>query len=39
LTVVGLLEGKRSAESGPSLKKWLASRKRTKPAKGRITRR
>ena len=39
LTVVGLLEGKRSAESGASLKKWLASRKPAKPAKGRITRR
>jgi hypothetical protein len=39
LTVVGLLEGKRSAESGSSLKKWLASRKPAKRAKGRITRR
>ena len=27
LTVAGLLEGKRSGESAPSLKKWLASRK------------
>ena len=27
LTVAGLLEGKRSAESPTSLKKWLASRK------------
>ena len=39
LTVAGLLEGKRSAESGSSLKKWLASRKPVKQAKGRITRR
>jgi hypothetical protein len=39
LTIVGLLEGRRSAESGPSLKKWLASRKPAKQAKGRITRR
>ena len=39
LTVAGLLEGKRSGESGPSLKKWLASRKPAKQAKGRITRR
>ena len=39
LTVAGLLEGKRSGESGSSLKKWLASRKPAKPAKGRITRR
>ena len=36
LTVAGLLEGKRSGESGPSLKKWLASRK-PKQSKGRIT--
>ena len=27
LTVVGLLEGRRSGESSTSLKKWLASRK------------
>ena len=29
LTVAGLLEGKRSAESATSLKKWLAARKPT----------
>ena len=41
LTVAGLLEGKRSGESAPSLKKWLASRKpaSSKQAKGRLTRR
>ena len=39
LTVAGLLEGKRSGEVSSSLKKWLASRKPAKQAKGRITRR
>jgi hypothetical protein len=42
LTVAGLLEGKRSAESATSLKKWLASRKRInrKPSRkhNRLTR-
>ena len=33
------LDEKRSGESSSSLKKWLASRKPVKPAKGRITRR
>jgi hypothetical protein len=36
LTVTGLLEGRRSAESATSLRRWLASRKatpRTKPQK------
>jgi hypothetical protein len=35
LTVAGLLEGKRSGESGPSLKRWLASRK---PDSGKVVR-
>jgi hypothetical protein len=34
LTVAGLLAGKRSQESGASLKKWLAGRKK-KPSSGR----
>ena len=39
LTVAGLLEGKRSGESAPSLKKWLASRKANRKAAPKPNRR
>jgi hypothetical protein len=39
LTVIGLLEGRKSAESAASVKKWLADRKSRSPRSSKTARR